>query len=278
MADEDTRTTKARPPFMTPTPESASPETPRAKLESADAAAIMAKLEEMEEHHRGDMVGVRQMITDTASRDAAAHIHARKHMRRMWEMTFQMWRQVYGSKPPPPPTPGSGEHLAFTFSEDGHKATNEMFEKWDKEILGRTPENGVPIAEASIVKKLARASETDLEVEGVKGQILAISSKVNDLTKVTDTLLSLQKEQMGKKPEGPDDRGFFSKIGDAILYAVREREGQRHALAILTAIGVIITSAATIATIVSGRGAPPSMTAPHSEPHEPPQNVPAVRP
>lgn len=292
---KDPKSTQAIPRYEPPSepPEGGEPASQNPGI-SGETALILRELERYREENKTESKGLREMIVNIADRDAAAHAYTRKHVARVTELTEHLWREVKGSEPPPPPKKGSGEHLAFAFQtpKEASVFRDTPLEGTLAVAAPRQRSSGrLPTLEAKVEEVHDKSSSTDLDVAALKGtvyvvdskvqkvddKVAAVDGKVETLTQNVAELTALQREQMGKK-NGPDDRGFFSKLGDAVLYAVREREGQKYALAVLGAIGGIVAAIATIVNIThAGRvpepywhAPPPAITAPYQHHDVPP--------
>ena len=199
------------------------------------ANEVRQMLDQLAKDVSEDVKGINQHVTDTTNTVLRSHQAMRHQLVHVTKMTATMWRRVMGSEPPPAPPPRS-EDVSFT------EAHQEGVAEAEKE---RQP---------SLVDEVEKIGEQQGEIDELRGQLLAVKSQ-------TAELLSLQKEQMGKKDPN-DQRRTLAKLVDGFLWVLKEREGQKTAGAIVAGITGIITAAGTWYALVTGRLPMPNTTAP----------------
>jgi len=133
-------------------------------------------------------------------------------------------KHVFGSDPPPPPGAPSRAPGA---------APRPTPRRVDLNGGDLAPDEGKP---APIV---ARVSETEADVDGLHGQVIALNSKFEDLSKQQVQLLDLQKKQMkaqGVSAGGAEEANIPAWRG--FLTFVTSREGVKFVLHLATLAGV----------------------------------------
>jgi hypothetical protein len=210
---------------------------------------IIKELRRMESGFKQDLNGVVVLQKEAADRSLHEHETTRKHVARLTVMVTSMWRRVYGSEPPPPGVSG----LSFAMSETGTAPSSRTTpEDQARPATTTTTEADAKTGEPSIVQKV---SDHDLTLAGLTGQVIAVDSKANELREKVDTLLSLQREQMGK--HDADGRTALQRVADGFVWLAQERDGRKFALTLIAAIaGLIAACRGTTPTIVYGSPSP----------------------
>lgn len=124
------------------------------------------------------------------------------------------------------------------------------------------------------------ASEHDLDIPAMEAKVLVVDGKIENVkghvAKVdekVDGLIELQKKQMsaqGMRPED-DERSATRRIFDLFIWFVKEKEGQKFALAAFAAITSLVTAVGTTYALMTGRlplpnpKQPPALHAPSQD-------------
>lgn len=216
-----------------------------------------------------DIRGLQGQMEESTNRQLNAHETTRRHVAHMSTMTQELWREVFGDKPAPPP-PNKDATLSFTLesSPDVTKQTGKnarMRERVESQEGTLAALHGQMLAmdgrqdrfesELGNVKLEVGAVKTD--VAAVKTEVGSVKTDVADVKTVANETLALQKEQMGKKGPGEETRGIMARIADGILYAVREREGQKFLLLFLSGLTGFLTVASYLYALIAGHPPPP---------------------
>ena len=221
--------------------------------------------EELKADHNKDIQGLHKIVKQEADRTIAAQESTRRQVVHLTQMTYSLWRNVRGSEPPPPP-PSAHEDISFT------EAAKETAEEKLRQTGSQKPILPLDDLADEIEKTAGKVSSHDNDIAGVTGRLLAVESQ-------TAEVLRLQKEQMGKKDKNrKDERGLFTRLVDGLVWAVRDREGQKTVGAVVAGITGIITALGTWYALLTGRLPLPStptqpahaLTAPAPAPPPPP--------
>lgn len=194
--------------------------------------------QEVKTNLKEDVSGLRRLMTEHADTNLRAHEGTRRQVVHLTRLNAELWRTVKSEDPPAPPP---NDDISFV-----EAARQKMPSVPD--ASGKLPRTPKPL---SALTEAVEAS--DEQIDNVKGRLLRVES-------MTQELLSLQKEQMGKKPLG-DGRSVLTRLVDGLLWAVRERDGQRYTATMIAGLtGLLWILAYTYAT-VTGHPPPPQ---PHS--------------
>ena len=221
---------------------------------------------ELKADHNKDVQGLHAIVKQEADRTIAAQESTRRQVVHLTQMTYSLWRKVRGSEPPPPP-PSANDDISFT---DAARAAAK--EKQLRQTGSQKPVMPLDDLADEIEKTAGKVSSHDNDIAGVTGRLLAVESQ-------TAEVLRLQKEQMGKKDTSKkDERGPFTRLVDGLVWAVRDREGQKTVGAVVAGITGIITALGTWYALLTGRLPLPNtpaqpahaLTAPAPAPPPPP--------
>ena len=198
-----------------------------------------------------DIKGLKGQMEEGTNRQLDAHEATRRHVVRVSTMTQELWKEVFGDKPPPPP-PTKDKTLSFALSES------------DPDIVAAAKQTGknarmrdkVESQEGTLAALHGQMLAMDGRQERFETELCAVKTEVQEVKTVSTETLTLQKEQMGKKDPAQDKRGIFTRIADAMLYAVREREGQKFVLIFLSGLTGLLSVAATLYALITGRPPP----------------------
>lgn len=217
-------------------------------------ADMHSGLDDLRGEVRADTQSLGRKIQANADKAMEEHEVTRRHVSRLTSMVRKLWEQVHGSDPPPPT--GSDSDLSFAFSESTTDPHRRSVKAIDSEIavVSEIKSNGAKIEAkvATRIDELGTRFQTQIGevLEAQKGQQVQI-----------DTLLTLQKEQMGKKDPG-DERRFFRRLGDGILWILRERDGHKFLFQLIAAITGLVTMIGYLASVYYGRPFLPSFSQP----------------
>lgn len=155
-----------------------------------------------------------------------AHAQTRGQIVHLAKGYAELWRTVKGEDPPPMPP-----------------ADDAAFSQAIKPVP-RPPSS----PEIKPLHELAKAvSDNDSDIDEVKGHLLRVESIANET-------LRLQMEQMGRKDTKKEDRrSIVRRAADSVVWAVRDREGQKTVGAVVAAITGILTTALTWYMLLTGR-------------------------
>ena len=240
------------------------PDSPKPKEDNIPVALVRQLLAEFRTEVRSDLKGLGELQKINAQRSIDAHEATRKHVAKLTSMTKHMWRKVFGSEPPPADT----EEEAFTFSHEEHPTGGGIGQLHKIAPLDGHGRKAAPLGQ-QVEKHGESLSQHDASIAGLQGQVIALSSKTNEL-------LSLQKEQMGKRPEG-DTRSFAQRVLDGIQWVFSNRAGQKYLLTLIAALSGMITAAGTTYALATGRLPYPGQSSPPAQYLPPPTEAAHVR-
>jgi len=106
-----------------------------------------------------------------------------------------------------------------------------------------------------------QVTDHSMELAAVNANLNVLTDQVGALTKLT----KVQTTAMGISPTKAgetDERSAGQKFGDFLTWLMREREGQKFALAALAAITGLVTAIGTSYAIITGRLPMPTSPAP----------------
>lgn len=189
-------------------------------------------LNDFRKDFRDERKQIGETVTAQAERTIAAQEDMRKQVVHLTKMTYSLWRNVRGDDPPPPPpTP------------------EESFEQAAKDPLKQTGSQKAIKPLGDLTEDVEETAET---IASHASDIAIIHTQISDVKKRQDELLSLQKEQMGKKDE-QDPRSVGARILDGLVWVVKEREGQKFAATMIAGLTGLVTALGTTYAIVTGR-------------------------
>jgi hypothetical protein len=228
------------------------------------AHEVKALLEEFRVELKSDLdkqvSGVNTLVKQQADRTIVAQEGTRRQVVHLTKMTYSLWRNVRGSDPPPPP-PAANEAEDISFAEAA------------KDPLRQTGSNRAikPLDDLTeeLEKNAALVSTHDGDIAAVQGRLLVVETQNKMVIRQNEEvigqnaeLLKLQKEQMGKK-DPKDVRGALTRLVDGVIWAFKEREGQKFTMIVLGGATSLITAIGTTYALISGRLPMPT--------HPPPQ-------
>ena len=197
---------------------------------------------------QSDIKGMNDRVKENTETVLKTHAASRRQIVHLTRMVSTLWKKVLGPTPPPPPPP-PGDDTSFLDAAKDASANGGT--KAIPEVL----------------------SEHDLDIAGIHGRLLTLESQNQEL-------LKLQKEQMGKKdPNAEDDRGILTRLVDAIVWSVKEREGQKYTLMLIAGFTSLVTAMGTVYALMTGRL--PVVTQPAAPPiyqYAPPPFPPPTQP
>lgn len=143
-----------------------------------------------------------------------------------------LWNAVGVSNPPPP--------------GDGPETPVNLLKK-DEEILGKV-------------------TSSDLDMEALKGTVIAVDSKVGELSKIVQEVKDQNSRQL--QALGTEQKGFLGLI----QWMLKEKDGQKFFFSAFAAVTGLVTALGTTYALMTGRlpmpnapVTPPALVAPHVE-------------
>lgn len=248
------------PPASNPPPEPTSDSLVLAEI-SKQISRMNASIEAVRSELMSDFRGLQRQMKEDTTRTLSAHETTRRHVMHMSTMTAELWKEVFGNKPPPPP-PDRDSELSFVVTVDPDPPP---------EVTKATGKHG---------RMRDRVDTQDATLDAVHGRLLALHSRQDEQDASLAELLKLQKEQMGKKDPN-DHRSILARVLNGIAWAVKEREGQKFLLTLIAGISGLITAIGTTYAILTGRLPIPTPTPPVpvlAEPRPAPPALPSSSP
>ena len=220
-------TTKKHPAFDDPRSPDASPQ-------SLLIGELHAVLDAFREEQRREAASLRSYIRSTTDETLASHELSRRHIVHLAGLTGEVWREVFGAgRPPPSPPPGSDQEIRAALTP--------------LDTASRPPSS-----DAMSTGKRGKVSEHDVSIDAIMGHVLALQDSVATLQPMVEETHHLQREQMGKR-DPADHRKRSRRLKDGILWMIRERDGQRFALALIAALVPLVSALGASYAVARGR-------------------------
>ena len=229
------------------------------EIRRAVQTELKAGMDSLRQEVANESRGLRQLMERKTDETLAANMATRRHVARLTTMTTELWRFNFGDKPSPPPPSGSDDQLAFALSETAPEAAAAARRsgKHSPAKDASTPKD--PNASQGSVR--ARMDSTQGEIAELSGIVARVDSELQDVKRVGNETLALQKEQMGKKDPEKPKRSVLRTLVDTFVYAVTEREGQKFTLMLLSGIASVLGLSVYLFSLIAGHP-PPGLNPP----------------